>query len=110
MIVEPPGEPIARYGSPCARTMVGDTELRGRLPGAGRLGSGALPCVGVKLKSVNSLLSRKPRPGTTMALPPVCSRVRVYSTTLPHRSATVRFVVCEPCALASPAAARVQLP
>src|SRR2546421_12465154 len=102
MMVEPPGEPTARYGLPFARTIVGDSELRGRLPGAGRLGSAALPWVGVKLKSVNSLLSRKPRPGTTMALPPICSMVMVYSTTLPHRSATVRFVAWAPCDLASP--------
>ena len=34
-----------------------------------------------------------PRPGTTMPEPPVCSMVSVYSTTLPHRSATVRLVV-----------------
>ena len=32
---------------------------------------------GVKEKSVSSLLSRKPRPGTVIALPPVCSMVRV---------------------------------
>src|SRR3979411_231880 len=92
MMVEPPGEPTARNGLPCASTMVGDMELRGRLPGGGGLGSGAVPCAGVKLKSVNSLLSRKPRPGTTIALPPVCSMVKVYSTTLPQRSATVRLV------------------
>src|SRR5437016_14660920 len=105
MMVDPPGEPTARYGLPCARTIVGDIELRGRLPGAGRFGSGALPWVGVKLKSVSSLLSRKPRPGTTIALPPVCSMVSVYSTTLPDRSTTVRLVVLcsvEPAAAAVP--------
>ena len=36
------------------------------------------------------------RPGTTIALPPVCSMVNVYSTMLPHRSDTVRFVVLWP--------------
>ena len=51
---------------------------RGRLPAAGRFGSGAVPCVGAKLKSVSSLLSRNPRPGTTIPLPPVCSIVCVY--------------------------------
>src|ERR1700750_3050739 len=84
--------------------IVGDIELRGRLFGPGRLGSGAVPCVPVKLKSVISLLSRKPRPGTTIALPPVCSIVRVYSTTLPHLSATVMLVVLCPCSVGPPAA------
>src|SRR3954468_14547531 len=68
--------------------MVGEMLERGRLPGAGEL---AVPVV--KLKSVSSLFSRKPKPGTTMPLPPVCSIVNVYSTTLPARSLTVRFVV-----------------
>ena len=45
------------------------------------------------MKSVSSLLSRKPRPGTTMPDPPVCSMVSVYSATLPHLSLAVRFVV-----------------
>ena len=45
---------------------------RGRLPGAGEF---AVPVA--KLKSVSSLLSRKPRPGTVMPLPPVCSIVNV---------------------------------
>src|SRR3954469_17393408 len=94
MIDAPPGEPSARNGLPALSTIVGDIELRGRLPGPGRFGSGAVPWVGVKLKSVISLLSRKPRPGTTIPEPPVCSMVRVYSTTLPQRSATVRLVVC----------------
>nr|BFE69436.1 hypothetical protein GCM10020092_027370 [Actinoplanes digitatis] len=108
MIVAPPGEPSARKGlRPSLSTIVGDIELRGRLFGPGRFGSGALPCVGVKLKSVISLLSRKPRPGTTIALPPVCSMVRVYSTTLPQRSATVRFVVLWPSSTGPPTATGV---
>ena len=45
------------------------------------------------MKSVSSLLSRNPHPGTTIALPPIDSIVKVYSTTLPKRSVTVRFVV-----------------
>ncbi len=44
-------------------------------------------------KSVSSLLSRKPRFFTSIPEPPVCSMVRVYSTTLPHLSVTVRLVV-----------------
>ncbi len=77
MIVAPPGEPAASTGSPSRSTMVGESEERGRLPGPARLGSGTPGTSGVKLKSVSSLLSRKPRPGTVMPLPPVCSRVRV---------------------------------
>jgi hypothetical protein len=53
-------------------TMVGLMLDRGRLPGAGRFGLGS-----VKLKSVSSLFSRNPRPGTVSALPPVCSIVSV---------------------------------
>jgi hypothetical protein len=43
MIEAPPGEPIARKGLPSRSTIVGDLLDRGRLPGAGRFGSGALP-------------------------------------------------------------------
>ena len=71
----------------------------------GRFGSGASPCVPVKLKSVSSLFSRKPRPGTTIPLPPVDSIVSVYATTLPHRSAVVRWVVDTSSEPATPAAA-----
>jgi hypothetical protein len=63
---------------------------RGRLPGSRRLGSSADQ---TSEKSVSSLLSRNPRPGTTMPDPPVCSIVRVYSTTSPVASTTVRLVV-----------------
>ena len=72
MIVEPPGEPSASTGRPRSSTIVGAIEERGRLPPPA---SSAVP--GSKLKSVSSLLSRKPRPGTTMPLPPVCSIVNV---------------------------------
>src|SRR6185503_13209345 len=96
MIDAPPGDPSARNGLPHLSTIVGAIELRGRLPGPGRLGSGAVPWVGAKLKSVNSLLSMKPRPGTTIALPPNCSIVKVHSTTLPQRSVTVMLVVLRP--------------
>src|SRR4051812_37379847 len=105
MIVAPPGEPTASTGVPSRWTIVGDMLERGRLPGAGEL---ARP--GVGSKSVSSLLSRNPRPGTTIALPPVCSIVNVYDTTMPCASATVRCVVdgpssaleCEPDAEQSP--------
>ncbi len=56
MIVDPPGEPRPSHGRPPRSTIVGAIELRGRLPPCTRLG-----CVReVKLKSVSSLLSRKP--------------------------------------------------
>src|SRR5205814_10349668 len=90
MIVEPPGEPNATTGRPCDNTIVGLMLLRGRFPGPGELAS-----PGVNSKSVSSLLSRNPRPGTTMPLPPICSIVKVYETTLPKRSLTVRCVVDE---------------
>ena len=96
MIVDPPGDPSATKGSPSSSTIVGDIELRGRLPGSGRLGSLSGTGKTVVVKSVSSLLSRKPRSGTTMPAPPVCSMVRVYSTTLPHWSLTVRLVVESP--------------
>src|SRR3954451_21457619 len=111
MIVGPPAAPRAITGRPSRRTIVGEIELRGRLPGPGRFGSRAAPWVGAKLKSVSSLLSRKPRPGTTIALPPVSSRVNVYSTMLPQRSATVRLVVLRPPGDGtSPGAATAQPP
>ena len=50
---------------------------RGRLPPAGRFGSGTPDWIGVKSKSVSSLLSRKPRPGTTIPAPPSSSIVFV---------------------------------
>ena len=73
MIIEPPGEPTARTGLPWRVTIVGAIELRGRLPPSARLAAVRL----LKSKSVSSLLSRKPQPGTTMPLPPVDSIVNV---------------------------------
>ena len=89
MIIEPPGDPRRARACPSRRRSSGDIELRGRLPPSARFG-----CVSEsKLKSVSSLLSRKPQPGTTMPLPPVDSIVNVYATTLPQGSETVRCVV-----------------
>src|SRR6478672_1549582 len=93
MIVAPPGDPTARKGVPWSSRMVGLIEDRGRLPGPGRFGSGTPAVNGLKLKSVSSLLSRKPQPGTVMPDPPVCSIVRVYDTALPHLSVTTRWDV-----------------
>ena len=73
MMVEPPGEPTARNGLPWRVTIVGAIEERGRLRLSARLGW----VVESKLKSVSSLFSRKPQPGTTMPLPPVDSIVNV---------------------------------
>ena len=72
MIVEPPGDPNASTGRLPEKTMVGLMLLRGRLPGPGEF---ARP--GVGSKSVSSLFSRKPRLGTTIPLPPICSIVKV---------------------------------
>src|SRR3954468_7915063 len=99
MMVEPPGDPTARTGLPCLSTIVGDIEDRGRLSGSIRVGAFGWYAA---VKSVSSLLSRKPRLGTTMPEPPVCSMVSVYSTTLPHLSATVRLVVLVPSVPAVP--------
>ncbi len=89
MIVDPPGEPTARSGSPSRSTIVGLIELRGRLPPSTRFG-----CVSEsKLKSVSSLFARKPNPGTTRPAPPVDSIVKVYETTFPALSEVVRWVV-----------------
>src|SRR5919199_4503305 len=96
MIVAPPGEPRAMNGRPPRSTIVGDMLLRGRLPAAGRFGSGVSGVGGAKSKSVISLLSRNPRPGTTIPLPPVCSMVRVYEATSPQRSVVTRWVVESP--------------
>ena len=73
MIVEPPGEPSASTGRPWSKTIVGAMLERGRLPARRRVRR----VRSVKLKSVSSLLSRKPRPGTVMPLPPICSIVNV---------------------------------
>jgi hypothetical protein len=56
MIVAPPGEPRARNGAPAFVTIVGAIELRGRFPPSTRFGC----VVESKLKSVSSLLRRKP--------------------------------------------------
>ncbi len=89
MIIEPPGEPVARNGAPSSVMIVGAIDERGRLPASALLGWVSES----KLKSVSSLLTRNPQPGTTMPLPPVDSIVNVYETTLPRESATVRWVV-----------------
>src|SRR3954469_17420331 len=89
MIVEPPGEPTVRNGLPSRVMIVGDIDERGRLPPSTRFGC----VVESKLKSVSSLLSRKPQPGTSKPEPPVDSIVNVYETTLPHLSDVTRCVV-----------------
>jgi hypothetical protein len=77
MIVLPPGEPSPMSGLPSLSTIVGAMLLRGRLPGAGRFAAGRVTSGALKSKSVSSLFSRKPRPGTVMPLPPVASMVSV---------------------------------
>ena len=64
--------------------MVGDIELRGRLPGCTRLAMGVpSPVVAAKEKSVSSLLSRNPPPGTITPLPKELSMVVVIERALP---------------------------
>ena len=89
MIVEPPGEPSAATGASSRVTIVGLIDERGRLPPSTRFGC----VVELKSKSVSSLLSRKPKPGTTIPFPPVDSIVNVYETTVPSSSAVVMWVV-----------------
>ncbi len=101
MIIDPPGEPTTYRTSPSSSTIVGDIDDRGRLPGSTMFGSAGF---GRKLKSVSSLFSRKPRPGTVMPDPPVDSIVSVYATALPHWSTTERWVVEMPSA--SPCSSR----
>ena len=72
IIVDPPGEPSASIGSPSLVTIVGLMLLLGRFPPSGEL---ARP--GAGSKSVSSLLRMKPWFGTVIALPPVCSMVKV---------------------------------
>ncbi len=73
MIVAPPGEPSVRNGRSPFITIVGAIDERGRLLPSGRFGA----LVELMSKSVSSLLSRKPWPGTTIPLPPVDSIVNV---------------------------------
>lgn len=97
MIVDPPGEPVASRGVPSAsEIIVGVIELRGLFPPmlvasvpsavrlalfppSGRLANGR-PVAGSAAeaaKSVSSLLSKKPRPGTTAPQPQADSTVVV---------------------------------
>ena len=80
MIVRPPGLPVTSTRRPSRMTNVGVCALSMRLPGAMRLG--AVPMSpsrvvrpGTRLKSVISLLRRKPAPRTTTLDPKACSRV-----------------------------------
>src|SRR5919106_6848273 len=106
MIIEPPGDPTARTGLPSASTIVGLMELRGRFPPSTLLGWSSRS----KLKSVSSLFSRNPHPGTVIPLPPVDSIVYVYDTMLPQRSVTVRCVVFSPPEAVEAAVAAVPPP
>src|SRR3954471_2723920 len=105
MIVAPPGEPSATTGLPWRVTIVGENEEPGRLAGSTRVGC----VVEARLKSVISLWSRQPQPGTTMPEPPVDSIVNVYDATLPLRSATVRCVVDRPFSASAPPGATTAL-
>src|SRR6056297_2549957 len=60
MMRDPPGDPITRTGAPSRRTIVGDIDDRGRLPGATALAIGTPSACDRKEKSVSSLFNRKP--------------------------------------------------
>src|ERR1041384_4413974 len=81
--------------------MVGDIELRGLLPPSTRLAIGAPSCSGAKVKSVSSLLRKKPL--TVRPEPNGPSIVEVKEATLPSRSTATMFDV----AGTSPSAAAV---
>src|SRR3954447_2220581 len=85
MIDEPPGEPSTCFSLlSLSKMMVGDIELRGRLPGSTRLATGCSGVPAEKEKSVSSLLSRKPR--TIRPDPKLLSIVVVIETALPDLS------------------------
>mmetsp|Transcript_6866 Transcript_6866/g.24427 ORF Transcript_6866/g.24427 Transcript_6866/m.24427 type:complete len:204 (+) Transcript_6866:116-727(+) len=115
MILLPPGDPSAMNGTlvpfTLRSTSVGDIDERGRLPPSVAASAPTAvrrailpPCTrlglaepsgksGIASKSVSSLLSRKPRPGTTTAAPRFSSMVVVHDTTLPCTSAIEKCVV-----------------
>ena len=63
MMVAPPGEPMASTGRPSRNTMVGLIEERGRLPGAGRLGSGTPANSGVGVEVGQLVVEQEPVAG-----------------------------------------------
>ena len=93
MMVLPPGEPSTASSSPlCLNTIVGDIELRGRLPASTRLATGRpASSLARKEKSVSWLLSRKPR--TSWKLPKADSMEVVIDTALPPASTIETWLV-----------------
>ena len=94
MMSAPPGLPSVPSSWPLAlsNTSVGDIEERGRLPGSTRLAIGLpLASVGAKLKSVSSLLSKKPL--TMRRAPKPASMVVVMATALPCASTMLMWLV-----------------
>src|SRR3954469_23861883 len=92
MIDEPPGEPSTYFSLlSLSKMMVGDIELRGRLPGSTRLATGCSGVPAEKEKSVSSLLSRKPR--TIRPDPKLLSIVVVIETVLPNLSTIEKWLV-----------------
>src|SRR6476661_4066079 len=99
MIDDPPGDPVTSSRRPAPSiTIVGDIELRGRLPGCTRLATGVPSGLrGVNEKSVSWLLSRKPAPGTITPLPKELSTVVVIDSALPYWSTIETWLV--PCSV-----------
>ena len=93
MMRNPPAEPSTAAGSPSApKTMVGDIEERGRLPGATRFATGRPSTSGRKEKSVSSLFEQHSRAPSSRA-PKTSSMVVVIATTLPAASMIDRWLV-----------------
>src|SRR3954469_19067860 len=94
MMAGPPGEPTESAKRLfLSKTMVGDIELSGSLPGAGALATGKPFKTGWKEKKVKVLLSKKPL--AMISAPKVVSTEVVIAATSPASST---MVMCEvPC-------------
>ena len=88
----PPADPSASTGRPwLSNTIVGDMEDTGRLPPFTALATGLPSFMGAKVKSVSSLLRKKP--AAISWLPNGPSIVDVMVTTLPSLSTATKLVV-----------------
>ena len=103
MMVALPGEPNPTTGRPSRSSRVGVMLDRGRRKGATSFGANrglaeelATAPAGTRLKSVSSLFSISPQPGTMMPLPQAYSMVLVTTTILPWASITLKCVVLRP--------------
>jgi hypothetical protein len=99
-IAEPPGEPSAATILPSwPRTITGDIDERGRLPGATAFATGRPPSTATYEKSVSWLLRKKPP--TARPEPNSDSTDVVIETTLPCGSTTTKWLVPDASRVAS---------